>query len=60
MGFTVKNLDREIDQFKRAGIKLMFRAEDEDFGRVAYFDTGDVAGVVMELVEPYDNEIESF
>ena len=33
-------------------------AEDEDFGRVAYFDTGDVAGVVMELVEPYDHESE--
>lgn len=56
MGFTVDDLEKEIEELTGSGIKLMFRAEDEDFGRVAYFDTGDVADVVMELVEPYDSK----
>lgn len=53
MGFTVKDLEKEIKELEDSGVELMFRAEDEDFGRVAYFDTGEIADVVMELVEPY-------
>lgn len=54
MAFTVKNLEQEIDKLADSGVKLMFRAEDADFGKVAYLDTGAVAGVVMELVESFD------
>lgn len=53
MAFTVKDLDHEIDKLKRAGLKHMFRGQDEDFGKIAYFDTGEIAGIVTELVEPF-------
>ena len=52
MAFTVGDLEQEIEKLVGRGMKLMFRSEDPDFGRVAYVDTGEIAGVVMELVQP--------
>ena len=51
LSFTVTDIEQEIEQLVGQGMKLMFRSEDRDFGQVAYFDTSDVAGVVMELVQ---------
>ena len=53
LAFTVKEIDREVERLKNRGVRLMFQSDVPDYGKVAYFDTGELAGVVMELVKPF-------
>jgi methylmalonyl-CoA/ethylmalonyl-CoA epimerase len=52
LAFTVRDIDREIEDLKNHGVRLMFRLDVPDYGKIAYFDTGELGGVVMELVKP--------
>ena len=51
LAFTVRDIDREIEDLKNHGVRLMFRLDVPDYGKIAYFDTGELGGVVMELVK---------
>jgi len=52
LAFTVTDIDREVEDLKNSGVRLMFQLDVSDYGKVAYFDTGELGGVVMELVKP--------
>ena len=52
IGFSVKDIDKEVDELVGRGVKLMFRGDMPNGSRIAYFDTGKIGDVVMELVQP--------
>ena len=54
LAFTVEDIDREVEDLKNRGVRLMFRSDFPEYGKVAYFDTGELGGVVMELVKPIE------
>lgn len=56
LAFTVRDIDREVEKLKSSGGRLLFRTEVSGSlpgsGKVAYFDTGEIAGVLIELNQP--------
>ena len=56
IGFTVADIDAEVDDLVSKGVKLMFRLDHPTGTRIAYFDTGQIDGVLIELVQPADKD----
>ncbi len=50
IGFAVKDIEREADALEADGVKLLMRG-NPPIGKIAFFDTGDIGGVLLELVE---------
>jgi len=51
LAFNVTDFDKEVERLVTRGVKLIFRTEDDWYGKVAYFDTGEIGGVLLELVQ---------
>jgi len=58
LAFTVNNIDQEVEKLVSRGLKLIFQTNVDWCGKVAYLDTGEIAGVLMELVEPSKDSTE--
>ena len=52
IAFTVDDIDKEVDELVGRGVALMFRGDQPNGSRIAYFDTGKIGDVLMELVQP--------
>jgi len=52
LAFTVNDLAAETVALGARGVRLIFDAELPNGTRLAYFDTGAVAGMMIELVQP--------
>jgi len=51
LGFYVDDLDREVAKLAEQGIEPVMTVTFEGGGGVAYMDTGEVGGVLMELIQ---------
>ena len=56
IGFTVADIDAEVDELLSNGAKLLFRIDHPTGTRIAYFDTREVGGFIIELVQPSDKD----
>ena len=56
IGFTVSDIDAEVDNLVSNGIKLLFRIDHPTGTSIAYFDTRQVGGFIIELVQPSDKD----
>ena len=56
IGFTVADIDAEVDKLVSNGVKLLFRIDHPTGTRIAYFDTRQVGGFIIELVQPSDKD----
>lgn len=56
IGFIVANIDAEVDDLVSKGVKLMFRIDHPTGTSIAYFDTRQVGGFIIELVQPADKD----
>lgn len=52
IGFTVADISAEVDDLVSKGAKLMFRLDHPSGTSIAYFDTRQVGGFIIELVQP--------
>ena len=52
LAFTVSDLTAETGKLAARGVRLIFDAELPNGTRLAYFDTGGVADMMIELVQP--------
>jgi methylmalonyl-CoA/ethylmalonyl-CoA epimerase len=52
LAFTVDDLAAETAELAARGVRLVFDAELPNGVRIAYFDTGAVADMMIELVQP--------
>jgi methylmalonyl-CoA/ethylmalonyl-CoA epimerase len=50
LGFVVKDIQQETEALEADGVKLIMRG-NPPIGKIAFFDTGDIGGVMLELVE---------
>jgi methylmalonyl-CoA/ethylmalonyl-CoA epimerase len=50
LGYAVKDIERETEALEADGVKLTMRGTPP-LGKIAFFDTGDIGGVMLELVE---------
>jgi methylmalonyl-CoA/ethylmalonyl-CoA epimerase len=50
LGYAVKDIERETEALEADGVKLTMRGTPP-IGKIAFFDTGDIGGVMLELVE---------
>lgn len=51
LAFLVDNIDREIAKMKATGIKVLYSSRFKNGGGAAYFDTGRIGNVLIELVQ---------
>jgi catechol 2,3-dioxygenase-like lactoylglutathione lyase family enzyme len=56
MAFTVDDLDAEVSDLLGRGIELVFRADYPTGTHVAYFDTGKIGDILIELVQPAEKD----
>jgi len=56
MAFVVADIDAEVDDLVSKGIKLIFRADMPTGIRIAYFDTGQIGDVPIELVQQVEKD----
>jgi len=56
MAFVVADIDAEVDDLVSKGIKLIFRADMPTGIRIAYFDTGQIGDVPIELVQQTEKD----
>jgi catechol 2,3-dioxygenase-like lactoylglutathione lyase family enzyme len=56
IGFTVADIDAEINTLVGNGVKLLFQINHPTGTSVAYFDTREVGGFIIELVQPSDDD----
>jgi catechol 2,3-dioxygenase-like lactoylglutathione lyase family enzyme len=56
IGFTVADIDAEVDNLLSNGAKLLFRLDHPTGTRIVYFDTREVGGFIIELVQPADKD----
>lgn len=52
VGFTVANFDAEVNKLVNNGAKLMFRLDHPTGTSIAYFDTRQAGGFIIELMKP--------
>jgi methylmalonyl-CoA/ethylmalonyl-CoA epimerase len=50
LGYVVKDIEQETEALEADGVKLTMRG-NPPIGKIAFFDTGDIGGVMLELVE---------
>ena len=53
IAFTVADIDREAKELAERGIKMIFRKDAPSGNKIAYFDTGKIGDVIIELVQPF-------
>ena len=51
LGFFVEDLDREVARLVEQGLEPVMTLRFQGGGGVAYMDTGDVGGVLLELIQ---------
>ena len=56
IGFIVADIDAEVDELVGNGVKLLFRIDHPTGTRIAYFDTRQIGGFIIELVQPSDKD----
>lgn len=56
IGFTVADIDAEVNNLVANGVKLLFRIDHPTGTSIAYFDTRQVGGFIIELVQPSDKD----
>lgn len=52
MAFAVADIDAEVDDLVSKGVKLIFRVDTPTGSRIAFFDTGQIGDVLIELIQP--------
>ena len=52
IAFTVEDINQEVDELVGRGVKLVCRGETPDGIKFAFFDTGKIGDVLIELVQP--------
>ena len=56
VGFTVADIDAEIDYLTGKGVKLIFQVDTPTGGRIAFFDTGQIGDVLIELIQATEKD----
>jgi len=56
MGFTVADIDAEITYLTGKGVKLIFQVDTPTGGRIAFFDTGQIGDVLIELIQATEKD----
>ncbi len=56
MAFVVADIDAEVDDLVSKGVKLMFQADIPNGSRIAFFDTGQIGDVPIELVQQVEKD----
>jgi len=56
IGFTVADIDAEVDDLVSKGVKLMFRLDTPTGTRIAFFDTRQIGDFIIELIQPADKD----
>ena len=56
IGFIVADINAEVDALVSRGVKLLFRIDHPTGTSIAYFDTREVGGFIIELVQPSDKD----
>jgi len=56
IGFIVADINAEVDDLVSKGAKLLFRIDHPTGTSIAYFDTRQVGGFIIELVQPSDKD----
>ena len=56
IGFTVADIDAEVDDLVSKGVKLMFRIDHPTGTRIAYFDTRQIGDFIIELMQPANKD----
>jgi len=56
IGFIVADIDAEVDELVGNGVKLLFRIDHPTGTSLAYFDTRQIGGFIIELVQPSDKD----
>ncbi len=56
MTFKVADVDTEVNDLVSQGVKLMHRGTMPGGSKMAYFDTGQVGDVLIELVQPAEED----
>lgn len=56
MTFKVADVDAEVNDLVSQGVKLMHRGTMPGGSKMAYFDTGQVGDVLIELVQPAEKD----
>ncbi len=56
MTFKVADVDTEVNDLVSQGVKLMHRGTMPNGSKMAYFDTGQVGDVLIELVQPAEKD----
>jgi methylmalonyl-CoA/ethylmalonyl-CoA epimerase len=51
LGFLVDDIDKEQAELEEKGFKVLYRSRYQKPGGAAYFDTGEVGGVLIELIQ---------
>ncbi len=56
IGFTVADIDAEITYLTDKGVKLIFQVDTPTGGRIAFFDTGQIGDVLIELIQATEKD----
>ena len=51
LAFLVDDFEGELAKLKEKGFKVLYETRFQDGGGAAYFDTGDIGGVLLEIVQ---------
>ncbi|MFC1992502.1 VOC family protein [Chloroflexota bacterium] len=51
LAFSVDNIERETNNLKEKGLTVLFSNRTEDGGGTTYFDTREVGGIIIEIVQ---------
>ena len=56
MAFAVADIDAEVNDLVSKGVKLIFRADMPTGSRIAYFDTGQIGDILIELIQQAEKD----
>ena len=51
LGFLVEDIDKEMAKLEEKGVKVLYSSKFQNGGGAAYFDTGKIGGVLLELIQ---------
>ena len=56
IAFAVSDIDAEVNDLLSKGVNIVFRGDMPNGSRIVYFDTGKVGDVLIELVQPSEQD----
>jgi len=56
IGFTVADIEAEVNNLVGNGVKLLFQIDHPTGTSIAYFDTREIGGFIIELMQPSDKD----